>query len=96
MRKQKLCKQCGQPIFNRSKSAKYCKECSSPKMVAKRYSPKYLKYKREWAKKNRKKLNEYAKEAMEKNKEIISLLRRKYSVKTYSDILERLRKEVEE
>ena len=97
-RKKRFCKECGKVIFNRAKNAEFCKKCGDIEVRQKIYrrNPKAMKDKRDWANRNRKLLSRYREEARKKNKEIILLLRKKYGVRTYGDILERLRKEVED
>ena len=88
----KICKNCGEKIFNRAKNAKYCKECAL--LLAKTYKYKYDKKrilrKREWSKNHRKELNEASKVCYQKKQQIIKILKEKYNCQTLNDLLKGL------
>jgi len=91
------CKACNKKIINRQANASYCKECATPKMRLSRarLKPEFYEKKRQWAKDHRKLLAKYSKDVQIKNKEIIRLLRLKYNVKLYDDIIKNLKEDME-
>lgn len=95
MTKKKYCEECGEIIFNRSKSAKFCLKCGSPEHRREVHAkdPRYIKYRIDYSKKNRSGKNESDKKYNKIKLEIINLLRKKYNVKLLKDIIKKIKEE---